>query len=59
VAGGGGETEDALWWVFFGIKLEGWADRFCLETIMKAVKVITRDLMSRTDKDINVWFTGG
>ena len=29
------------------------------ETIIKALKVVTRDLMSRTDKDINVWFTGG
>ena len=28
------------------------------ETIMKAVRVVARDLMSRTDKDINLWFTG-
>ncbi|KAG8824039.1 hypothetical protein FRC17_009190 [Serendipita sp. 399] len=28
------------------------------ETIMAALKVVTNDLMSRTDKDINVWFTG-
>ncbi|KIM20347.1 hypothetical protein M408DRAFT_82147 [Serendipita vermifera MAFF 305830] len=28
------------------------------ETIMKALKVVTRDLMRWTDKDINVWFTG-
>lgn len=29
------------------------------ETIMKALRVVTRDLMRSTDKDINVWFTGG
>ncbi|KAG8751913.1 hypothetical protein FRC14_007522 [Serendipita sp. 396] len=28
------------------------------ETIIAALKVVTNDLMSRTDKDINVWFTG-
>lgn len=37
---------------------QGTSHRTPYETIIAALKVVTNDLMSRTDKDINVWFTG-